>query len=98
MADIGIKDVEYVARLAQLTLDDDAKERLVKDLSSILNYMDKLNELDTTDVEPMLHVLDVSNVFRDDMVGESLSQEQALRNAPNSDGEFFLVPRILDAE
>lgn len=98
MADIGIEDVEYVARLAQLRLDDDAKKRLVKDLSSILNYIDKLNELDTTDIEPMLHVLDVSNVYREDVVGESLSQEDALRNAPNSDGEYFLVPRILDTE
>lgn len=98
MANIGIEDVEYVARLAQLRLDDDAKKRLVKDLSSILNYIDKLNELDTTDIEPMLHVLDVSNVYREDVVGESLSQEDALRNAPNSDGEYFLVPRILDTE
>ena len=98
MADIGIEDVEYVARLAQLNLDDDAKKRLAGDLSEILSYMDKLNELDTTDIEPMLHVLDVSNVFRDDVIGESLSQDEALRNAPETDGEFFLVPRILDAE
>jgi aspartyl-tRNA(Asn)/glutamyl-tRNA(Gln) amidotransferase subunit C len=98
MAKITTDDVEYVAGLAQLILDDDTKERLVQEMGSILSYMDKLNELDTEDVEPMLHVLNISNVYREDVVGESLTREAALENAPADDGEFFLVPRILDQE
>lgn len=98
MAKITTDDVEYVAGLAQLILDDDTKERLVQEMGNILSYMDKLNELDTSDVEPMLHVLNLQNVYREDIVGESLPRDVALSNAPDHDGEFFLVPRILDQE
>lgn len=98
MSEITRKDVEYVAGLAQLSLDDDAKDRLAGELSAILGYMDKLGELDTSDVEPMMHVLEVSNVYREDVLSGSLDREEALRNAPKTDGEYFLVPRILDAE
>lgn len=98
MAKITIEEVEYVAGLAQLTLDDAAKERLAKEMGDILTYMDTLNELDTSDVEPMMHVLDMTNVYREDVVGPSLDRETALSNAPKTDGEYFLVPRILDAE
>ena len=96
MGKITKADVEYVAGLAQLSLDDAAKERLVTELGSILAYMDKLNELDTSDVEPMMHVLEMTNVFRDDVVGESLPRQRALGNAPKSDEDYFLVPRILE--
>jgi aspartyl-tRNA(Asn)/glutamyl-tRNA(Gln) amidotransferase subunit C len=98
MAKITTEDVEYVAGLAQLILDDDSKERLVHEMGDILNYMDKLDELDTEGIEPMMHVLDLTNVYREDVVRESLSREDAMRNAPKSDGEYFLVPRILDTE
>lgn len=98
MAKITTQDVEYVAGLAQLILDDDSKERLVHEMGDILNYMDKLSELDTEDIEPMMHVLDLANVYREDIVRESLSREAAMQNAPKSDGEYFLVPRILDTE
>lgn len=91
-------DVEYVAALAQLTLDDAAKERMLHDMQSILGYIDKLNELDTGDVEPMMHVLELANVYRDDEVRPSLNRDSALSNAPNTDGEYFLVPRILDVD
>ena len=98
MAKITTDDVEYVAGLAQLILDDDTKERLVQEMGNILSYMDKLNELDTDDIEPMMHVLDLANVYREDVVGESLPREVALSNAPAEDGEYFLVPRILDQD
>lgn len=91
-------DVEYVAALAQLTLDDAAKERMLHDMQSILGYIDKLNELETGDVEPMMHVLELANVYRDDEVRPSLNRDSALSNAPNTDGEYFLVPRILDVD
>ena len=98
MAKITLEDVEYVASLAQLTLDDEAKQRLLKEMGELLAYMDKLNELDTDGIEPMMHVLDISNVYREDVVTGSLDHDAALRNAPKTDGEYFLVPRILDTE
>jgi len=98
MAKITKADVEYVAGLAQLDLDDATKERLVSEMGDILAYMDKLNELDTADVEPMLHVLEMTNVYREDEVRPSLDRDTALMNAPQTDGEYFLVPKILDTE
>ena len=98
MAKITLKDVEYVASLAQLSLDDEAKQRLLKEMGDVLAYVDKLNELDTDGIEPMMHVLDISNVYREDVVTGSLDREAALRNAPKTDGAYFLVPRILDTE
>ncbi len=98
MAKITLEDVEYVAGLAQLTLDDEAKQRLLKEMGDILAYVDKLNELDTGGIEPMMHVLDISNVFREDVVTGSLDRDAALRNAPKTDGADCLGPRILDTE
>ena len=98
MSKITIKDVEYVAGLAQLELAPEAKERLVREMGEILGYMDKLNQLDTEGVEPMMHAMAMTNVFREDEVGASLSRDDALKNAPDHDGEYFLVPKILDNE
>ena len=98
MGKITKKDVEYVAALAQLTPDEATKERLVREMDEILAYMDKLNELDTSEIEPTMHALAMTNVFREDVTAPSLSRETALMNAPRSDGEYFLVPRILDIE
>ena len=98
MATITKANVEYIAGLAQLTVDDAAKERLVHELGDILAYMEKLNELDTSNVEPMMHALKMTNVFREDEVRPSLDRDTALMNAPKTDGEYFLVPRILDTE
>ncbi|MCH8204457.1 MAG: Asp-tRNA(Asn)/Glu-tRNA(Gln) amidotransferase subunit GatC, partial [Candidatus Hydrogenedentes bacterium] len=92
MAKITLKDVEYVASLAQLSLDDEAKQRLLKEMGDVLAYVDKLNELDTDGIEPMMHVLDISNVYREDVVTGSLDREAALRNAPKTDRAYFLVP------
>jgi aspartyl-tRNA(Asn)/glutamyl-tRNA(Gln) amidotransferase subunit C len=98
MARITQDDVEYVAGLAQLTLDDAAKKRLAVELGRILGYMEKLDALDTTEVEPTMHVVERTNVFRDDEVRESIPRDTALENAPKHDGVYFLVPRILDTE
>ncbi len=98
MSKITKQDVEYVAGLAQLRLDDAAKERLVREMGDILAYMDQLNELDTSNVEPMMHAMEMTNVFRQDVVEPSLPREEALMNAPVHDGEYFIVPRILEGD
>ena len=98
MGKITREDVAYVASLAQLSLTPDVQDRLVKEMGDILQYMDKLNELDTAGIEPTMHAMTMTNVFRDDVVGPSLDRDQALMNAPKTDGEYFLVPKILDTE
>jgi aspartyl-tRNA(Asn)/glutamyl-tRNA(Gln) amidotransferase subunit C len=98
LATITQQDVEYVANLAQLTLDDAFKQRLVGELSNILNYIEKLNQLDTEGIEPMMHVQPLTNVFRADEIQPSLPREIVMRTAPKHDDEYFLVPRILEGD
>ncbi|MFZ2148661.1 MAG: Asp-tRNA(Asn)/Glu-tRNA(Gln) amidotransferase subunit GatC [Sedimentisphaerales bacterium] len=85
-----------VARLSRLELTEAEIQEFTGQLSAILDYVEKMNELDTTDVEPLAHCLPISNVFREDIAKESLGTEKALANAPKRDGEFFKVPKILD--
>lgn len=96
MGKVTKEDVEYIAGLARLSPDEETKEQLVAEMDKILSYMDKLNELDTSGVEPTMHAISMMNVYRDDEAGGSLDRDTALSNAPSSDGEYFLVPRILD--
>ncbi len=91
-------DVLKVARLARLKLTDAEIDDYTEKLGSILEYVASLNEIATEDVEPMVHAVELSNVFRADEVLPSLPREAALANAPKTDGRFFLVPQILDAE
>ena len=88
--------VRKVAKLSRLDLTEAEVEEFTGQLSAILDYVEKMNELDTTNVEPLAHCLPVSNVFREDSVKESLGTENTLANAPQRDGEFFKVPKILD--
>lgn len=93
---ISLKDVEHVARLARLELSEADKERMRRELDSILSYIDKLRALDTEGVEPTAHAIPMTNVMRDDMPRPSLPQEDMLANAPERSGEFFRVPRIIE--
>jgi aspartyl-tRNA(Asn)/glutamyl-tRNA(Gln) amidotransferase subunit C len=88
--------VRKVAKLARLELTDAEVGQFSGQLSAILDYVEKMNELDTGAVEPLAHCLPISNVFREDHVKKSLGTEKALANAPQTDGEFFKVPKILD--
>ena len=90
------EDVQKIARLARLQLSDDEIQRLTGELGQILEYVRILDNIDTTDVQPMAHAVEQSNVFREDKQRPSLPREAALSNAPKTDGEFFLVPKILD--
>lgn len=92
---ISKKEVEHVAHLARLTLTDEELEKMTGQLDNILSYVDKLEELDTSQVVPTSHVFSVSNAFREDVEKESLSQAEALRNGPQQDGEMFQVPKII---
>jgi aspartyl-tRNA(Asn)/glutamyl-tRNA(Gln) amidotransferase subunit C len=87
---------DHLSRLARLSLPEDEKVRFGNQLDSILSYMDKLNELDTKDVEPTSHVISMSNVVRDDTAEPSLPRDEALSNAPDSTGEFYRVPKIIE--
>jgi aspartyl-tRNA(Asn)/glutamyl-tRNA(Gln) amidotransferase subunit C len=93
---IDEKQVREVAMLGRLDLSDEEVSMFSDQLSEILNYVEKLGELDTDNIEPLAHSLPVQNVFRDDEPHKCLSREKALDNAPHCDEEFFLVPRILD--
>ena len=88
--------VDYVAHLSRLALSDEEKGRFAQQLDAILGYVEKLNELDTGNVEPLVHIAPRANVFRADQAGESLPREEALRNAPERSEGCFLVPRIID--
>ena len=88
--------VKKVAKLSRLELREAEIEEFTGQLSAILDYMEKMNELDTTDVEPLAHCLPISNVFREDVAKESLGTEKTLANSPQRDEEFFKVPKILD--
>ena len=97
-AELTRADVLKVANLARLKLTDAEVDDCTAKLSSVLAYVDTLNEVATDEVDPLVHAVELSNVFRNDEVTPSLSREAALANAPKTDGQFFLVPQILDAD
>jgi aspartyl-tRNA(Asn)/glutamyl-tRNA(Gln) amidotransferase subunit C len=96
VAKISREEVEHVARLARLELTEEEKVRMTAQLDSILGYIDKLNELDTAQVEPTTTVIPMVSVMREDVVRPSLSQEEALANAPDREDAYFRVPRIIE--
>ena len=105
---VSEKDVLYVADLANLELTEEERARMLKDLNSILDYIDRLNQLDTAGVEPMAQVsafhaepgrggsAQFEQALRADAQGVSLDREAALRNAPEADGVFFKVPKVIE--
>lgn len=90
------KEVEYVAKLARLELTEEEKQKMTRQLDSILAYMEKLNTLDTKDVEPTSHVLPLHNVWREDRTEPSFSQEDILANAPEKAEGFFKVKKVIE--
>lgn len=93
---ISDETIEYVGILAKLELSDEEKEQAKKDMGSMLDYIDKLGELDTTGVEPMSHVFPVKNVFREDVVTNGDIREEILKNAPGEKEGMFVVPRTFE--
>jgi aspartyl-tRNA(Asn)/glutamyl-tRNA(Gln) amidotransferase subunit C len=93
---ISKQEVEHVAKLARLDITESEKETFSKQLSSILTYIEELKSWDTTGVEPTATVLEQTNVLREDRARQSLVVEQVVMNAPDSDGGYFRVPKILE--
>ena len=95
---ISIDDTRHVAKLARLALDEARLTKFTGQLQNILKYVDKIAHLDTTGVEPMAHALPLHNVLREDVVEPSLTIEEVLRNAPDTDDRFFKVPKIIGGD
>ena len=87
-------DIDKVAELARLELTPEQKERFGKQLEEILAYMEKLNELDTEEVEPFRHVLEIATPFREDKAMPSMSRDKSLMNAPAQEGGYFKTPKV----
>jgi len=88
--------VEHVAHLARIDLEDKELEKMSVQLHDILRFIDKLSKVDVSQVEPTSHILPIKNVLRDDVSGVSLSNDQALANAPQKEGNFFVVPKVIE--
>ena len=87
--------VEKLAHLSRLTFSESEKKEIADDLQRMIGFVEKLNELDLKDVEPLMHMSNECNVLRDDIVKGSISREEALQNAPETDGRFFIVPKVI---
>jgi aspartyl-tRNA(Asn)/glutamyl-tRNA(Gln) amidotransferase subunit C len=90
------EQVEHVAHLSRLALSEEELDRFASQLDAILHYVEKLDELDTREVEPMVHGIEGFQPVRGDGVGESLPRDESLRNAPDQSRGYFKVPRIID--
>ncbi|MEA2709901.1 MAG: aspartyl-tRNA(Asn)/glutamyl-tRNA(Gln) amidotransferase subunit [Phycisphaerales bacterium] len=95
---LDLEQVKKVAKLARLALPEDRLQTLTGQLESILHYIDKLKQVDTTGVEPMAHALPVRNVLRPDIPQPALPLEKVLQNAPETDGPFFKVPKVIGGD
>ncbi len=89
------EEVEHIAHLARLEFSEKELEAFTQELSQILDYMEKLSELDTSEVEPTYHALTVSNRFREDRVRPSFPPEEITQNAPQKEGSAFVVPKVI---
>ncbi|GAE87454.1 Asp-tRNA(Asn)/Glu-tRNA(Gln) amidotransferase subunit GatC [Acetivibrio straminisolvens] len=88
--------IEYVANLARLKLTEEEKEKFIRDMENIISYVDKLNELDTSEIAPTDHVIPINNVFRDDEVLDSYPKDKMLMNAPSKENGCFKVPKVVE--
>ena len=92
---LSCAQVEHIAKLARLNLSPAEIEKFTHELTAILSYVDQLQTVDTTGVEPQNQFIKAENVFREDIVEDSLPREEALKNAPDRDEEYFHVPKVI---
>ena len=88
--------IDKISRLAYLQFEDEEKEKIRQDLEQILTFVEKLRELDTEDVDPLIYLSDNTNVLREDRVSGSISHDEALLNAPEKSDGFFKVPKVIN--
>jgi aspartyl-tRNA(Asn)/glutamyl-tRNA(Gln) amidotransferase subunit C len=93
---IDKETVGKVAHLARLEFNEEATEAIVADMNRMLSFVDKLNEVDTSNVEPLIYISKEVNVLREDDVEQEITQAQALKNAPKKDSDYFKVPKVID--
>lgn len=87
--------VDHIANLARLEFDNESKDEMVNDLNRIVSFVEKLNELDTSGVEPLIYMTDERNVLREDVMEQVITQKEALLNAPKRDSDYFKVPKVI---
>lgn len=92
---IDIKTVDEIAHLARLEFDEDAKKEILNDMNRMLSFVDKLNELDTDKIEPLIYMTEERNVLRPDEPEVTLTQKEALMNAPRKDSDYFKAPKVI---
>lgn len=93
---IDNETIDHLAHLARLEFKNEAKEEIRKDLNRILSFIDKLNELDTNGIEPLVYMSDEVNVLREDEVKQEITREEALLNAPKKDSDYFKAPKMVE--
>ncbi|MBS1522592.1 MAG: Asp-tRNA(Asn)/Glu-tRNA(Gln) amidotransferase subunit GatC [Bacteroidetes bacterium] len=93
---IDKETVEKVAHLARLELAEDEKEKMIADMNKILGFMDKLNEIDTSGIEPLVYMTNEINTVREDVIKQEVTHEEALLNAPKHDKDYFLVAKVIE--
>jgi aspartyl-tRNA(Asn)/glutamyl-tRNA(Gln) amidotransferase subunit C len=95
MPKIDIETVDKLANLSRLEFDGKEKDGIINDLNRMLDFISKLDELDTTNVDPLIYMNDQKNILRPDVVKQSISQADGLKNAPKKDSDFFKVPKVV---
>jgi aspartyl-tRNA(Asn)/glutamyl-tRNA(Gln) amidotransferase subunit C len=93
---IDIKTVDEIAHLARLEFNDEAKAEILNDINRMISFVDKLSELDTEKEEPLIYMTDERNVLREDVPEVTITQKEALKNAPKKDSDYFKVPKVID--
>ena len=88
--------VDHIAHLARLEFEGEKKEAIRKDMENLISFMDKLNEVPTDNVEPLIFMNDEVNKLREDVSEETITQREALKNAPKKDSDYFRIPKVLD--
>ena len=96
MSKIDKDTVEKLAHLARLEFNSESKDQMINDLNNMLLFVDKLNELDTSSVEPLIYMTDETNVLREDIMQQNIRQKEALKNAPKKDSDYFKVPKMVN--
>ena len=94
---LDLSTVDRIAHLARLEFKGEDKEHILQDMNKMLNFVEKLNEIDTENVEPLIYMMDDENVMREDVVVQEITKEEGLKNAPKRDSDYFRVPKVIES-